>query len=324
PAILGHSAAGRREKVRVEDLAALEARVLARLDERAGQPVRLELRGAALSGQLLPRSAAEPAHRLDTGARRVPIRMLDLDPLYLADLLLIEEDRAMRWSSAQLMWCQGRLDDALGRMAALAADRWPPEYDPAFWIEEWNAERGERAQPEPSANAAADGAAGAPRLGADQALAAEWRRSFPEAAVEVVTGGVEITWPETWWTASGWSAALKYDRRRWRMAAWRLDWQLGEREEPPEYAAWMETVVFVKPSRRALSEIRVGADRRGGLGFVPGAQQSLEWAGGEVRLDTLPVGSLTFPRDSDRLELSGTANRRLGPFRVWVRFAPLP
>lgn len=322
PALLRHSQAGRRERVRVQELAALERRFLARGDEQAGQAVRWELRGAALEGVVLPRALRESFLLLEVAGRRVKVGLLDLDPEFLPDFLLTEADAEARWLQAQLYWCQGRLDEALAAGRPLAADRWPPEFDPAFWVAEWEKEAAGQAAPAPDGSGAVDGSP-EPAAVPDPAdsLAAAWRRLLPqEGVVEVEGGAVVLRWEQPTWERP-WQVELKLDPRRWRLDEWRVEWSLPAGAQPPQRVVWMDRVQMTRASMRALPVTRVGERVQPGIGIVPGMSQVMEWRSGIVKLDGVAVGELPF-REGGHLRLSAAAEPRFTPDRVWVRVAP--
>jgi len=325
PALLRWTSAGRRELVRVTELSSLEGRVLARLDELAGTKVHLELRFAALEGRLLPRTGPSSHHDLDLGTRRIEVRLLDFDPEFLPRFLLVEETGDLRWVLAQLLWCQNRTVEALKIMRPLAALTWPPEKDPAFWVEEWEGEvsgsksgAAEHLPAEPSGSLA--GKPGASPPSPEALLARDWGRALPDAQVGVVRGGVEVVFEKPSW-GRPWERELKWDRRRWSLEAWRVEWRLPVGGEVPGRVDWLGSVHLLHPSRSGPPLLRIGNGEISGLGIVPGARQILSWRDGEVRLDGLRVGDLAPPEGS-RLRLSTAAEPRFQLERVWLRVSP--
>jgi len=326
PALLRWTAAGRRELVRVTELSSLERRVLARLDELAGTKVHLELRFAALEGRLLPRSGAASHNFLDLGTRRIEIGLLDFDPAFLPRFLLVDETQNLRWVLAQLLWCQNRTAEALKIMRPLAALTWPAEKDPAFWVGEWEGEVSgskpggvERVPAEPSgpgSEAPARPPGGSPPAPATL-LARDWGRALPDARVEVVRGGIEILFEQPSW-GRAWERELKWDRRRWSLEAWRVEWSLPAGSPVPERVDWLGSVHLLHPSRSGPGLLRIGDREIHGLGIVAGARQVLSWQAGKVRLDGLPVGELDAP-GGNRLRLSSAADPGFQPLRVWLR-----
>ncbi|MFQ5750133.1 MAG: hypothetical protein ACE5H3_11860, partial [Planctomycetota bacterium] len=326
PALFRWTSAGRRELVRVTELSSLARRVLARLDELAGTEVHLELRFAALEGRLLPRSGAASHHFLDLGARRIEIGLLDFDPEFLPRFLLVEETWELRWVLAQLLWCQSRTAEALKIMRQLAALTWPAEKDPAFWVAAWEREVSgskpgglEPIPAEPSGPVPE--VPGSPPAGSpprpETLLARDWSRALPDAQVAVVRGGVEVLFENPSW-GRVWERELKWDRHRWSLEAWRVEWSLPAGSRVPERVDWLGSVHLLHPSRSGPPLLRIGNQEVSGLGIVPGARQILSWKDGKVRLDGLPVGELA-PPGGNRLRLSSAADPGFQPRRVWLR-----
>lgn len=327
--LLQYSPAGLREKVRVEQLAAKAREVNARLTERIGQRVRLELRWQAVSGRVLAPGKVGTPHRLEVNGQAVEIGLLEMSAEHLGEFLFVEPNSDLDWVRAQLLWCQGRLAEALEVMRPLGADRWRPEKDPTFWVREWSAEMGSaetdgNIASVPPAIAGTESSADTAEL-ALQTVADLWQEDFPEAQVGVVEGGVELVWIRPEWNLQVWRHDLRWRRVDFRLVAWDLEWRLPVTEAVPQAVSWLGQVTMNKPSRAAVRTLYVGDHKpRSGLGIVPGARQSLSWRQGEqVRLDGSPVGAFQAPAPGTRLTLEAQARPRFIPEKLRVRVVPV-
>ncbi len=254
-------------------------------------------------------------------ARIGALRPLSADQVYQQSLArmrgrLASEPSEQDWILAQIAWCRGDLELALGLMRPLVAQRWAPDRDPAFWVEEWEREfqislasaprpgQGAERIPEPPDPA--------------EQMAARWRRELEGVTVEVRAGGVELSWDRPSWGEEQ-VISLPWDRVHWKLSDWQVRWNLPvEPGSAPRRIEWMGQVEISKPDQRSQAVLRVGAKRRKGLGFLPGTEQVLEMHDGEVSFDTIPVGSVPVV-SGNRLVIRYAAEPSFRPSRVWLR-----
>ena len=228
------------------------------------------------------------------------------------------------WVLAQMYWCRADLTMALDLMRPLTAERWPPERDPGFWVEEWEREMALASLAPPTGEGARreEVLPVAPPAEPEPAeeLAEEWRAALPDATVRTRNGGVEISWEEPIWSGE-WSRSLRWDRRRFELDGWRVEWQLASDATVPRYVGWLASVEMLRPAPRARPVLRIGRRERVGFGIQPGPSQVLEARDGELFFDGLRVGEWA-PPSAGRLELEAAAEPAFTPSRVWVRVSP--
>ncbi len=313
PTLLEHAREARFELTRTDELLALQRRFEARLRERVGQSVMLELRdGGKLEGGVI---AAAEGYAIDyRGQSRVPVTLLLLDPEFALAWL---SGQANPWLTAQLEWCQGKAGPAAERMEQIDGPTLPPEWAPAFWSVEW---RREATQTAPEADAGEAPPAPPPAAavsglqGARSDLLEALRRRFPDAAltlrgeaVELAFTGVDLT--------SGWSVDLRTELRAWRLARWEISWRLGIGADPPRRVRWLDGVELLAPVG-AVPEVLLDGRGFPGFGVLPGqGMQTLSWEDGIVLLDGVQVGPCQTPRRGI-LTASADAEFSLGTIRL--------
>ncbi len=262
-------------------------------------------------------------------ARMALLATLDAEELYRMEPERLRPRLAagrseQEWLLAQVEWCRGEVEEALAHMRPLLAERWPPDRDPAFWVREWERELQLRRvaatgnAPPPAIPAAAP----EPRPPADPArsLAEDWAQRLPEARVSVRSGGVEVEWKAPFW-GRPWTRSLPWDRLRWELADWRLEWELPPDATPPRLVRWLGGIELVRSSPRALPLLRVEGERIDGKGILPGIRQVLESRDGMLYLDGLELVPFA-PSFGNRLELSAEAEPEFHLRRVWLRVVP--
>jgi len=298
----------RAEVVRIDELLALDRRLVARLREHVGQELELTLAsGSILSGTLLPE---EEGYVLDYfGQARIPVRLLDLDAATAVSWLSGEADD---WLVAQLLWCQGDLAQALTSMRAVQASATPEEWQPRLWLWLWQQEMDRSGEnvADPSAPAPSsegegavptrvDGAgpveavaAGDPREGLERAIL----RQYPKATfTRLSDGSLEAAFQDVL-IDQRWELDLRGEGRPGDLLRWSLQWQLPAEETAPGRVSWLEDIVLKHPGGRLLPSLRVAGRDSEGFGIeAGGGVQLLSWDGREVQLDGLMVAPWQAP-----------------------------
>jgi len=320
PALFEHAREARFELARTDELLALQRRLEARLRERRGQAVVLELRdGGVLEGTVVAITDGS-GHALDyRGQTRVPVDLLLLDADFALNWL---GGQSNPWLTAQLLWCQDKVSRAAERIETLAAASLPEEWAPAFWAVEWRTEALSATGEAGDAVAAPPGAfdsAGAPGVPvAQNSLVESLRRRFPAAALTLQGAAVELTLSDVDLTAA-WSLDLRGELRTWRLAAWEIRWRLPIAVEPPRRVRWLEGVELLAPPG-ALPEIVLDERSHAGFGILAGqGVQTLRWEDGFAALDGVRVGACQAPR---RSILTASSDAEFSLSSVRLRFLP--
>jgi hypothetical protein len=320
PALFEHAREARFELARTDELLALQRRLEARLRERRGQAVMLELRdGGVLEGTVVVVTDGS-GHALDyRGQTRVPV-----------DLLLLDADFALNWLggqpnpwlAAQLLWCQDKISRAAERIETLDAASLPEEWAPAFWAVEWRTAALSATGEAGDVIAAPPGLlepVGVPGMPlAQNSLVESLRGRFPAAALTLQAEAVELTLSDVDLTAA-WSLDLRNELRSWRLAAWEIGWRLPIAVEPPRRVRWLEGVELLAPPG-ALPEIVLDQRSHAGFGILAGqGVQTLRWEDGFVALDGVRVGACQAPR---RSILTASSDAEFSLASVRLRFLP--
>lgn len=313
--LLSHSLLARREGWRVERLLAAEQALAAQMSSRLGRPWTVPLLSGPVTGRVaLPAEGRTPWRiEAEDGTRR-EVSLLGLDPLALRSVLDLDPADG-DWLAAQLWWAQSEIARAVEVMRRLALRAWPAEADPYFWAAEWERELALQPASLPiAANEATESGAtatestivpvasetGDPR----EQYAAELGAELLGAEVEVLEGGVSLTWRD-FDAHPSWLKNWERDSRRWQLASWEMEWELPLAGRAPErFQLWGD----VRCTRQGAAwELRVGAQRTPGVVLVPGARQRLSWDGQRVRFDSFDVGAWD-PPGGRRLLLRAEAN----------------
>ncbi|KAA3604494.1 MAG: serine/threonine protein kinase [Planctomycetota bacterium] len=320
--LLSHSLEGRREKLRVEELNRVYRRVQAYWADHAGRFVDVPFRSGNFRGRLSEQPGAGGRWQLQTGEGPMPIALLALEPSGLGAMLHPTQGSELLWLQGQLLWCQGRTQEAIDTMASLALDEWAPSRSPDYWIRQWESEPVETDSNTPADQGESDQVKPAPTP--LENLVNLWRRDHPTAEVEIVDGGVEIVWQNPSWGEKRWRRELHWPRNAFEVQAWSVRWQLAADHPVPRSVHWLGGKVRLeKPTRTALPAIWLSGTRiRTGKGIVPGAEQNLSWSDGALRLDGETLGSLPGFEIGSRVNFDATARPGFTPQRVWIRVVP--
>ncbi len=302
PKALLQSTEARAEVVRIDELLALDRRLEGRLRENVGQTLTLTMKtGSIVSGTLVP---DEDGYALDYfGQTLVLIPLLDLNAAEVVKWLDGDQED---WLIAQLLWCQGRLEESIARMRLVPAATTPEEWQPRLWLWLWQQELDLQGRATPQT----PGSSGEPQVTNPEAIAPQ-----PDGPVEAVASGdrresleraILRVYPQAKFTRMSdgnlevqiekvviektWELDLRQEIRQADLLEWSLQWDLAASAIAPKRVQWLKDITLVHPGGRLLPSLRVAGRRSEGFGIQPGGgRQVLAWNGREVSLDGLMV-----------------------------------
>lgn len=307
PKALLQSTEARAEVVRIDELLALDRRLEGRLRENVGQPLDLTLAdGSILTGTLV---SDQGAYALDyNGQVRYPVNLMNLEAAEVVKWLGSEGED---WLIAQLLWCQGDLNQAVARMRAVSSATTPEEWQPRLWIWLWQQEVDQAASgqaPQSGSTGESSGRAESevvpiapqtPAAGPVEAVAPLDPRDGLERAIlrlhphalftRLTDGNLEVKL-ENVAIDKVWELDLRQEIRQADLLQWSLHWDIPAKVAPPKRVHWLHDITMTHPGGRLLPSLRVAGRRSEGFGIQPGGGlQVLGWDGHEVSLDGLMV-----------------------------------
>jgi serine/threonine protein kinase len=335
PRLLPYSLEARRESWRLEQLWEAQLQLDQLLQGQLGSNLSLPLPGRDLTGRVRMKmnedNSVQWQIQTEKG-QRFAVNLLDLDARRLAEVISLPP-RARSWVEAQILWCQGN-ESAVKRMTELAVQEWPPQADPYFWAKEWEYTiASEQAQ----ADLGASPSVPTPRTGDGvltsdnnlkpvpavsdplDALQKEIATELIGAQFDVGVDHVKISWSQPSWDPS-WLRTWQMDQRKWKIAAWGMEWKIPIGTRPPEsFSVWGNVDMNRNKNSWALTSLGKVFD---GVYLYPGVRQSLTWNGSELRLDGFTVGKWQVPKGR-RISLRAKASDGFQPLSLWVRIEAL-
>jgi protein kinase-like protein len=323
--LLAFSLEARREGWRMEQLVEAERRLAALMAGRLGRDSMVPLVGGTLQGRVcLPQENQNHWQLQDAQGQRTSVHLLRLDPARLGEFLSLSKSQAS-WLSAQLYWCQGDYQRATDLARELALQEWSAEADPYFWVREWERWLGLRSQPGQLIPAQAE-----PAVGSDTEVEINAETADPLSPFEVLRNELSakllgarfeqhgnflrVMWTQPSWNPS-WLRTWQLEPRKWRIKSWGVEWKIPLATQPPDQLSLWGDIKFERHGQ--AWDLNVADKRVEGVQLVPGALQTLQFDGQEVRFDDIKYGPWQAPK-ARRILLRASASGPFQPIRVWV------